>query len=159
MEEALYILGKNVFGRNVTDRLFPVAKTLAKGMGQVGEGLSTFGELLPPLEFDGSALKLLPGSVVIDEQEYYNQQQQPQLESRPRNERDQTSPHPTCTTPSGGGGRCMDIQDCPILLADLSTLRKSICFKSLFVPGVCCPNQGYVMITRDKRPDIRYAFF
>ena len=111
----------------MTDRLFPVAKTLAKGMGQVGEGLSTFTELLPPLEFDGSALKLLPGSVVIDEQEYYDQQQ---YDNRPRNERDQSAPdqHPTCTTPSGSGGRCMDIQDCPILLADLSTLRKSVSF-------------------------------
>jgi hypothetical protein len=48
VEEALYILGKNILGRNVTDRLFPVAKTLARGVGQVGEGLSTIGELLPP---------------------------------------------------------------------------------------------------------------
>ena len=122
VEEALYVLGKNVLGRNVTDRLFPVAKTLAKGMGQVGEGLSTFGELLPPIDFDGSALKLLPG-VVIDEQDYYDQQP----DNRPRNERDQGQDiFPTCTTPSGGGGRCMDIQDCPILLADLATLRKSV---------------------------------
>ena len=51
MEEALYVLGKNILGKNVTDRLFPVAKTLAKGMGHIGDGLSTFGELLPaPVE-------------------------------------------------------------------------------------------------------------
>ena len=36
MEEALYVLGKNILGKNVTDRLFPVAKTLAKGMGHIG---------------------------------------------------------------------------------------------------------------------------
>ena len=51
VEEALYVLGKNILGKNVTDRLFPVAKTLAKGMGHIGDGLSTFGELLPaPVE-------------------------------------------------------------------------------------------------------------
>ena len=38
-----------------------MAKTIAKGVGQVGQGLSTFGELIPPVEFDGSPLKLLPG--------------------------------------------------------------------------------------------------
>ena len=49
-------------GKNVTDRIFPVAKTIAKGVGQVGQGLSTFGELLPPVEFEeGSAIKLIPG--------------------------------------------------------------------------------------------------
>ena len=37
VEEALYVLGKNILGKNVTDRLFPVAKTLAKGMGHIGK--------------------------------------------------------------------------------------------------------------------------
>ena len=31
-------------------------------------------------------------------------------------------------------------QDCPLLLVNLNVLRGSICFKSLFVPGVCCPD-------------------
>ena len=65
VEEALYVLGKNILGKNVTDRIFPVAKTIAKGVGQVGQGLSTFGELLPPVEFDGSPLKLLPGMYIF----------------------------------------------------------------------------------------------
>ena len=34
VEEALYVLGKNILGRNVTDRIFPVAKQLAEGLGQ-----------------------------------------------------------------------------------------------------------------------------
>ena len=34
VEEALYVLGKNILGRNVTDRIFPVAKQLAAGFGQ-----------------------------------------------------------------------------------------------------------------------------
>ena len=32
------------------------------------------------------------------------------------------------------------LQDCPLLLVNLNVLRGSICFKSLFVPGVCCPD-------------------
>lgn len=44
-----------------------------------------------------------------------------------------------CTTPDGGRGYCEDLGDCPDLILDLTKLRKSVCFKSLFVPGVCCP--------------------
>ncbi|XP_059490665.1 proclotting enzyme-like isoform X2 [Neocloeon triangulifer] len=44
-----------------------------------------------------------------------------------------------CTTPKGHAGNCDDLSDCPSLLLDLGNLRQSICFKSLFVPGVCCP--------------------
>ena len=49
---------------------------------------------------------------------------------------------PKCLTGAGDAGRCVDLQECPILLADLDGLRKSICFKTLFVPGVCCPDKG-----------------
>lgn len=45
----------------------------------------------------------------------------------------------SCTTPAGGRGRCDDLSNCPRLLLDLAALRQSLCFKSLFVPGVCCP--------------------
>ncbi|KAH8369135.1 hypothetical protein KR009_002473, partial [Drosophila setifemur] len=44
-----------------------------------------------------------------------------------------------CRTPSGRPGRCEDLSSCPALLLNLSSLRESLCFKSLFVPGVCCP--------------------
>ncbi|KAL7730124.1 hypothetical protein ACLKA6_009397 [Drosophila palustris] len=44
-----------------------------------------------------------------------------------------------CKTPSGRPGRCEDLSSCPALLLNLSSLRESLCFKSLFVPGVCCP--------------------
>lgn len=44
-----------------------------------------------------------------------------------------------CKTPKGQIGRCEDLSNCPGLLLDLSHLRHSLCFKSLFVPGVCCP--------------------
>lgn len=51
-----------------------------------------------------------------------------------------------CTTPDGSSGQCDDLSTCPELLLDLSNLRQSICFKSLFVPGVCCPlrTEGFV---------------
>ncbi|XP_065165529.1 proclotting enzyme isoform X2 [Atheta coriaria] len=47
-----------------------------------------------------------------------------------------------CTTPDGLQGYCDDLSDCPQLLLNLSNLRQSLCFKSLFVPGVCCPRSG-----------------
>ncbi|XP_047737100.1 proclotting enzyme-like isoform X2 [Hyalella azteca] len=48
----------------------------------------------------------------------------------------------TCTTPSQELGYCKDLADCPDLILDLNTLRRSVCFKSIFVPGVCCPKSG-----------------
>jgi len=45
----------------------------------------------------------------------------------------------TCTTAEGESGKCQDLSNCPQLLLDLTKLRQSLCFKSLFVPGVCCP--------------------
>ncbi|CAH0765719.1 unnamed protein product [Bemisia tabaci] len=47
-----------------------------------------------------------------------------------------------CTTPDGIAGNCQDLSNCPQLLLNLNNLRQSICFKSLFVPGVCCPTKG-----------------
>ncbi|XP_034187635.1 clotting factor B [Osmia lignaria lignaria] len=44
-----------------------------------------------------------------------------------------------CTTADGTPGKCQDLSNCPQLLLDLTKLRQSLCFKSLFVPGVCCP--------------------
>jgi len=47
-----------------------------------------------------------------------------------------------CKTPQGGDGTCRDLTACPTLLIKLENLRKSICFQSLFVPGVCCPDEA-----------------
>lgn len=41
--------------------------------------------------------------------------------------------------PFGTPGRCEDLSVCPALLLNLSGLRDSLCFKRLFIPGVCCP--------------------
>lgn len=40
-----------------------------------------------------------------------------------------------CTTTKGNPGKCLDISGCPSLLLDLQKLRKSLCFKALFIPG------------------------
>ncbi|XP_075984801.1 proclotting enzyme-like [Anticarsia gemmatalis] len=48
----------------------------------------------------------------------------------------------TCTTPEGEDGICEDLSNCPQLLLNLVNLRESLCFKDLFVPGVCCPKDA-----------------
>ncbi len=62
VEEALYVLGKNLLGQNVTDRLFPVVKQMAVGLGQVGEGLGTITNALPisssTVEFDQDGVRV-----------------------------------------------------------------------------------------------------
>ena len=47
MEQALYILSKNVLGQNITNKIYPVVKQVAVGFTQVGEGLETIGGVLP----------------------------------------------------------------------------------------------------------------
>ncbi|XP_022815846.1 proclotting enzyme-like isoform X2 [Spodoptera litura] len=50
----------------------------------------------------------------------------------------------SCTTPEGEDGVCEDLSNCPQLLLNLVNLRESLCFKDLFVPGVCCPKDAIV---------------
>ena len=60
-----------------------------------------------------------------------------------------------CRTPDGRPGRCEDLSTCPGLLLDLSHLRESLCFKSLFVPGVCCPITTTSTVLTTPRPPSR----
>lgn len=57
-----------------------------------------------------------------------------------------------CITPNGLAGRCEDLSVCPGLLLDLAGLRDSLCFKRLFIPGVCCPtdNEGTTHLTTQR---------
>jgi len=119
VEEALYVIGKNILGRNVTNRLLPVAAQLTRGLGLVGHGFNTIG-----------------GAVMGEKKRSSDTGRQGSLQASA----------PTCSTPTGGSGHCRDIQDCPLLLADLVQLRGSICFKSLFVPGVCCPDDPFAVL-------------
>lgn len=58
-----------------------------------------------------------------------------------------------CRTPDNRQGKCDDLSNCPSLLLDLTHLRESLCFKSLFVPGVCCPiSESTSVITTTQRP-------
>lgn len=59
-----------------------------------------------------------------------------------------------CTTPQGRPGRCEDLSVCPELLLNLGDLRDSLCFKRLFIPGVCCPVQDTITILTTQRPTI-----
>ena len=43
VEEALYVIGKNVLGTNVTNRLLPVAAQVTRGLGLVGQGFNAIG--------------------------------------------------------------------------------------------------------------------
>ncbi|KAI5645874.1 trypsin domain-containing protein [Phthorimaea operculella] len=52
-----------------------------------------------------------------------------------------------CTTPEGEEGICEDLSNCPQLLLNLVNLRESLCFKELFVPGVCCPKDAILPST------------
>lgn len=126
---AIYTLSKNVLGRNVTDTIAPFVR-----------------EALP------------------------NVIQQPPPTIKTTTE---SSDSRTCTTPNGLTGyfhyftntilysfklcfrSCDDLSDCPQLLLDLTNLRQSLCFKSLFVPGVCCPklsNAGSITSTAPTTP-------
>ncbi|KAG4072082.1 hypothetical protein HA402_015581 [Bradysia odoriphaga] len=58
-----------------------------------------------------------------------------------------------CTTPQGRPGRCEDLSVCPELLLNLGDLRDSLCFKRLFIPGVCCPTQESTILTT-QRPTV-----
>lgn len=53
-----------------------------------------------------------------------------------------------CITPFGTAGRCEDLSVCPSLLLNLSGLRDSLCFKRLFIPGVCCPSDDDEFTTK-----------
>ncbi|XP_013147371.1 PREDICTED: proclotting enzyme-like isoform X1 [Papilio polytes] len=58
-----------------------------------------------------------------------------------------------CTTPEGEAGVCEDLSNCPQLLLNLINLRESLCFKDLFVPGVCCPRDAVIpSITAVEKP-------
>lgn len=94
---------------------------LTRAMAPLAKSVSnTVGQTLPAVGFgDGRIIIDLPGSDT-------------EKADRVR----------TCTTPTSEQGYCKDLSDCPELILDLTNLRKSVCFKSLFVPGVCCPSSS-----------------
>ncbi|XP_041982788.1 proclotting enzyme-like [Aricia agestis] len=59
-----------------------------------------------------------------------------------------------CTTPDGEQGYCEDLSNCPQLLLNLVGLRESLCFKELFVPGVCCPRDAVIATPAIEKPAV-----
>lgn len=109
VDNTAYSLSSSLLGHNLTQAVAPLAKSVRKSVS----------ESVPAVSFGD-------GRIVID------------LPGTENAERTEAPPRP-CTTPGGGEGTCQDLSDCPDLILDLTNLRKSVCFKSLFVPGVCCP--------------------
>ncbi|XP_029166037.1 proclotting enzyme-like [Nylanderia fulva] len=114
LPSALYTISKNILGRNVTDSIAPLVRGVA----------------LPLRQTITSSTSEAP---------VQEQQQQQQQTAEKLSNRDKESTLSACTTAEGAPGKCQDLSNCPQLLLDLTKLRQSLCFKSLFVPGVCCP--------------------
>ncbi|KOC68954.1 Proclotting enzyme [Habropoda laboriosa] len=64
-----------------------------------------------------------------------------------------------CTTADGNPGKCQDLSNCPQLLLDLTKLRQSLCFKSLFVPGVCCPSTDKTDAQVNRQPHTDHPYY
>lgn len=119
LPSAIYTISKNILGRNVTDSIAP----LVRG---VGLPLKPSTSMVPVVLSSPGDLTVAPSDTIekiIDREK---------IETGTPNSA-------SCTTAAGGQGKCQDLSNCPQLLLDLTKLRQSICFKSLFVPGVCCP--------------------
>lgn len=113
LPSAIYTISKNILGRNVTDSIAPLVRVLPLRPG-----------ILKPIETIATTLS----PVVPAEADH--------------RDKESSNPPPLCTTAEGSAGKCQDLSNCPQLLLDLTRLRQSLCFKSLFVPGVCCPVEG-----------------
>ena len=123
LPSALYTISKNILGKNVTDSIAPIVRGVALPLRPVTS----------PPKPTPSSLKPITSSTVSTETVSDLQQQA----SEEISNREKTPS--VCTTAEGSPGKCQDLSNCPHLLLDLTKLRQSLCFKSLFVPGVCCP--------------------
>ena len=109
LPSAIYTISKNLLGRNVTDSIAPLVRGVALPLRPTPS----------PAQSQNTNTSNSTIENVIN--------------------RDKESASSSCTTADGGAGKCQDLSNCPQLLLDLTKLRQSLCFKSLFVPGVCCP--------------------
>lgn len=111
LPSAIYTISKNILGRNVTDSIAPLVRGVALP--------------LRPIPTETSSVSSVSSSPV-------------EINQNTR-EKESVVSSVDCTTAEGNLGKCQDLSNCPQLLLDLTKLRQSLCFKSLFVPGVCCP--------------------
>ncbi|XP_011500167.1 PREDICTED: proclotting enzyme-like [Ceratosolen solmsi marchali] len=147
LPSALYTISKNILGRNVTDSIAPLVRGVTLPLRPVNlvqvssvtpeASTSTVAQIQtssrPNTEIPVVQSTTSPGTTVAAEASSVT----PDVVDR--DSKASTEQPPTCTTTEGHHGKCQDLSNCPHLLLDLTKLRQSICFKSLFVPGVCCP--------------------
>ncbi|XP_008204355.1 proclotting enzyme isoform X1 [Nasonia vitripennis] len=156
LPSALYTISKNILGRNVTDSIAPLVRGVTlplRPSNSVPSPAISPAPLQPTTSTPSpvptstiSALSNIPHSTTELAETNPNQASLSEASSniveqvidRDPKASGSDSP-PSCTTAEGGSGKCQDLSNCPSLLLDLTKLRQSICFKSLFVPGVCCP--------------------
>ncbi|KAG5893087.1 hypothetical protein JTB14_029482 [Gonioctena quinquepunctata] len=129
---ALYTISKNVLGRNVTDTIAPFVREALPGVID-DQSNSNVNE---PIYGN---INKQPTSDINNNNNYYNDDvnKNDKIDDEEENEDPRS-----CKTPDGIEGFCEDLSNCPQLLLDLANLRQSLCFKSLFEPGVCCPKSA-----------------
>lgn len=138
---ALLSLGKLTLGQETVDRLTPVV-----------QGIQQISNVLPVVEFKDGRIVLGQSATTTTTTTTTSTtttttttpKPKPAVDKAGSNSLDSDSQTSaarlrSCTTPDGGSGYCQDLSSCPALLLNLPNLRQSICFQSLFVPGVCCP--------------------
>ncbi|XP_076175285.1 proclotting enzyme isoform X2 [Ptiloglossa arizonensis] len=115
LPSAIYTISKNILGRNVTDSIAPLVRGVTLP-------LRATPVVAPNPDRSSPSPSQSSAEVIVDR------------------EKESSSVSSGCTTADGAPGKCQDLSNCPQLLLDLTKLRQSLCFKSLFVPGVCCPS-------------------
>lgn len=123
LPSAIYTISKNILGRNVTDSIAPLVRGVTLPLRATPIASNQQQQQQP------STSALLSTTKIIDR------------------EKEASSILTDCTTAEGSPGKCQDLSNCPQLLLDLTKLRQSLCFKSLFVPGVCCPASDKTEVT------------
>ncbi|KAI4488535.1 hypothetical protein M0802_011538 [Mischocyttarus mexicanus] len=141
LPSALYTISKNILGLNVTDSIAPLVR---RGVGLTSKPMIRLQTTAIPLTTTTTTTirttTLEPTVLTLTSANLSKPIPQilPQQSVELAN-RDRETVLPTCITAEGSSGKCQDLSNCPQLLLDLKKLRQSLCFKSIFVPGVCCP--------------------
>ncbi|XP_078038013.1 proclotting enzyme [Augochlora pura] len=139
LPSAIYTISKNILGRNVTDSIAPLVREVALPLRS------------PSISSDSSATTSSTTSLMLSSPSSSSPGSPPAstfsskistddvVSNREKDSLPVSVSSSGCTTADGVPGNCQDLSNCPQLLLDLTKLRQSLCFKSLFVPGVCCP--------------------
>ncbi|XP_076296324.1 proclotting enzyme isoform X1 [Lasioglossum baleicum] len=154
LPSAIYTISKNILGRNVTDSIAPLVRGVALPLRTPAISSDS------PTSYSASTSPTVSSSTSPDPGPFSSPSSSPSPLPSPstfsteviaNREKDSLSVSSSgCTTADGASGNCQDLSNCPQLLLDLTKLRQSLCFKSLFVPGVCCPLTDKTEITSES---------